>query len=355
MERAMGTDPELTAAKLMLGDAMKPDAMVESAAARRPHLQFLAGDIRANEHPVLLSLHTIFVREHNWWCDRLAERDSSWDDEELFHRARKLVGAEMQAITYNEFLPTLLGPGALPPYTGFDAAVDSGISVLFATACYRLGHSMVHDDVVLSAEGYSVQLAELFFAPEFVDRVGVERWLSRLAYRRIHAIDPRIVDGLREFLFRNREGNGSQQMLDLAALNIQRGRDHGLPDFNHSRQAKGIDLPPVGSFAELTGDPWLTERLEQAYGTIDKLDPWVGALSEKPAEGRRVGDLLHATLVDQFTRLRDGDFYWYEHDPYLDDEDRVCIRDTTLGDIIRRNAGPIDGEPLVVPRHVFQV
>lgn len=353
--RATGTDPQLTAAKLLLGDAMQPDARAVSAAAGPPRLQYLAGDIRANEHPVLLSLHTIFVREHNWWCDRLADRDSSWDDEELFQRARKLVGAEMQSVTYNEFLPALLGTGALGSYDGFDAAVDPGISVLFATACYRLGHSMVHDDVVLSSEGYSVQLADMFFAPEFVERLGVERWLSRLAYRPVNAIDPRVVDGLREFLFRNREGNGSQQMLDLAALNIQRGRDHGLPDFNRCRQARGIDLPPVGSFAELTGDPWLTERLEQAYGQIEQLDPWVGALSERPAEGRRVGDLLHATLVDQFTRLRDGDFYWFEHDPHLDDEDRACVRDTTLGDIIMRNAEPIDGEPLVIPRHVFHV
>lgn len=347
-------DGEQRAAQMVLGPAMDGERTEESEMPARP-VQYLAGDPRANEHCVLTALHTIFVREHNWWCDRLAERDPSLDDDDLFEGARKLVGAEMQAITYNEFLAALLGPGALPAYRGFDPSVDPGISVLFATACYRLGHSLVHDDVLLTPEGYSVRLADLFFAAEFVQRVGVERWLSQLAYRKMHAVDPQIVDGLRDFLFRNLEENGRHRMLDLAALNIQRGREHGLPDFNTCRRADRIDLAPVANFHELTGDPWLAGRLEEAYGTIDRLDPWVGALAERPSEGHRVGGLLHATLVDQFSRLRDGDFYWYENDPYLDGDDCDRVRETTLGDIIRRNAEPVNGERLVIPRHVFML
>lgn len=346
-----GLDSESEAAAKVVGSMIRDDAeMADMEEDLRP---FMAGDVRANEHCVLLALHTVFVREHNRLCDELADRDASWDDEELFQRARKIVGAEMQAITYNEFLPALLGGRAIPAYGGFNHRVDPGISVLFATVGFRLGHSMVRDDVVLTPDGYRLPLAHLFFAHEFVYRLGVEPWLSRLAYRPMLEIDPSIVDGLRDFLFRNREGNGSQQMLDLAALNIQRGRDHGLPDFNACRRTEEFELPHVSSFDALTGDSRLARQLERAYGTIDRLDPWVGALAEQPSEGRRVGDLLHAVLVDQFTRLRDGDFYWYENDPYLDDEDRARVQQTTLGDIIERNTEPLDVGAVVAPRHVF--
>lgn len=350
---AEGSAAAVEAAERMLGRPMDTGAAAERDGEQPGPRLFLAGDDRANEHPVLLSLHTVFVREHNWWCGRLAERDPALDDETLFQEARRRVGAEMQAITYCEFLPALLGDDALPAYTGFDPDVDPGISTLFATACYRLGHSMVRDRIVLGPDDYGLPLADVFFAPEFVERLGVERWLWRLPYRPMQAIDPHVVDGLREFLFRNREGNGSQQMLDLAALNIQRGRDHGLPDFNSCRSNSNFDLPRVPDFDTLTGDDELASRLRKAYGTIDRLDPWVGALCEQPTEGRRVGALLHATLVDQFTRLRDGDAHWYECDPYLDDDDRADIGRTRLGDVLRRTVGPIDGMPFVVPSDVF--
>lgn len=346
-----GPAAAVEAAERMLGRPM--DASADDGGDRPTPRFFLAGDDRANEHPVLLSLHTVFLREHNWWCDELARRDPALDDERLFQEARRRVGAEMQAITYHEFLPALLGPDALPASDGFDPDVDPGISTLFATACYRLGHSMVRDRVVLGPDDYGLGLDQVFFAPEFVERLGVERWLWRLPYRRMQAVDPRVVDGLRDFLFRNRAGNGSQQMLDLAALNLQRGRDHGLPDFNACRSNEAFDLPHVADFDALTGDAEVASRLRKAYGSIDLVDPWVGALAEQPTEGRRVGALLHATLVDQFTRLRDGDAHWFEWDPHLDADDRVTIGRTRLGDVLRRTLGPIDGMPFVIPGDVF--
>ena len=81
---------------------------------------FLAGDVRANEHSVLTSLHTVFVREHNRLCGEIAKKEpqSKGDDEVIYQRARRIVGALMQAVAYNEFLPALLGAGAITPYPG---------------------------------------------------------------------------------------------------------------------------------------------------------------------------------------------------------------------------------------------
>src|SRR6185295_18183444 len=63
----------------------------------------VAGDKRANEQPGLTVLHTAFVREHNRQAARLAGLHPQWDDERLYQEARRVVGAEMQVITYNEF------------------------------------------------------------------------------------------------------------------------------------------------------------------------------------------------------------------------------------------------------------
>ena len=63
--------------------------------------------------------------------------------EEIYQRARMIVGAEIEAITYNEFLPVLIGPNAIPAYTGYHADVNPNISTVFSTASYRMGHTLL--------------------------------------------------------------------------------------------------------------------------------------------------------------------------------------------------------------------
>jgi peroxidase len=88
---------------------------------------FLGGDIRANEQIALTAMHTLFVREHNHHAQRLRDRHPGFSGDEIYEHARAIVAAEIQAITYNEFLPMLLGPGAIPPYQGYRPEVDAGI------------------------------------------------------------------------------------------------------------------------------------------------------------------------------------------------------------------------------------
>ena len=95
---------------------------------------FLAGDIRANEQVGLTAMHTVFVREHNFWADSIRRAEPRLSGDEVFEYARAMVAAEIQAITYREFLPLLLGRRALPPYRGYDPAVNAGIANEFATA-----------------------------------------------------------------------------------------------------------------------------------------------------------------------------------------------------------------------------
>lgn len=296
---------------------------------------FLAGDVRANEQVGLVSMHTLFVREHNWWTDRLADEHPEWNDEQLYQAARQRVVAELQVISYQEFLPTLLGDEAIPEYTGYRADVDPGIGNIFSTASYRFGHSMLSPQLLqLDEYGEPIDsghlaLRDAFFRPDYVIRQGIDSTLRGLAAQLAQEVDTHIVDDVRNFLF-GPPGSGG---FDLASLNIQRGRDHGLPDYNSVRLAYGLE--PVTSFSEITTSTDLQLALEMAYGHVNQIDPWIGGLAEDHRPDSSMGELLTTVLVDQFVRLRDGDRFWYEN--VLDTESIAEVESTTLADIIRRN------------------
>jgi hypothetical protein len=153
--------------------------------------------------------------------------------------------------------------------------------------------------------------------------------LKYLASDRAQEIDTKVVDDVRNFLF----GAPGQGGFDLASLNIQRGRDHGLADYNTVRVAYG--LPKVTSFAQITADTAVQASLQQAYGSVDKLDLWVAGLAERHLPGSSLGATFTRILVDQFSRLRDGDRYWYQN--ALPANAVREVQRTSLTDIIRRN------------------
>ncbi len=299
---------------------------------------FLAGDFRSNEQVGLTSLHTLFVREHNYWADILARYNEELNGDQIYEIARSIVGAEMQIITYEEFLPTLLGPRAIPRYEGYMPDVNPGISNVFATACYRFGHSMLSSQLLRldrrlrEADTGHLDLASAFFNPSVLhEEGGIDPVIRGLIYQPAQEIDTCVVDDVRNFLF-GRPGAGG---FDLAALNIQRGRDHGLGTYNDVRKA--FRLRPARRFADITRNRRLQERLREVYETVEMIDPWVGFLAEDHMRGARVGETLSVVLRDQFTRLRDGDSFWYEN--HLSPELQRLLRTQTLAKIIRRNTG----------------
>ncbi len=295
---------------------------------------FAAGDVRANENIELTALQTLFVREHNFWADKIAAANPSLGDEQIFQRARAIVIGELQAITYNQWLPAILGRGALTPYAGYNANVNPGIANEFSTALFRFGHSMLGDDVeFLGNDGTEVadevSLAQAFFNPELIQQFGIDPILKYLSSDPSSEIDNKVVESVRNFLF-GPPGSGG---LDLASLNIQRGRDHGLADYNSIRAAYG--LPKVKTFADITSDVDLQGKLQQLYGSVDNIDAWVGGLAEDHVAGASVGPLLKAVISDQFQRLRDGDRFWYQ--AAFSGKLLQQISSTTLADIIQRN------------------
>jgi peroxidase len=306
---------------------------------------FVAGDVRVNEQTGLIAIQTLFLREHNFWADLYRSANPDALDEEIYQFARLVVGAEMQAITYREFLPTLLGPGAIKPYRGYKADVNPTISNEFATAAYRLGHSLVSPELLrLDATGAEIEaghlsLADSFFQPQQITEAGIDVVLRGLALGRAQELDEWIIDDMRDMLFGPPGAGG----LDLAALNIQRGRDHGLPSFAAMRAA--LKLRPVTRFQDVNPNRQVVAELDAAYESPADIDLWIGGLAEADRPGSMVGETFHRILVDQFTRLRDGDRFWYEK-TFSSDMVRmihaqtlsvVLHRNTQIGDEVGRN------------------
>jgi hypothetical protein len=299
---------------------------------------FVAGDVRANEQVALTALHTLFLREHNRLARAIRYRNPQMSGEEVYQRSRRIVGALMQVITYQEFLPLLLGEGALPPYAGYDDAVQPGITNEFSTAAYRVGHSMLAPTLLRvnmpGNQKVSTPLRDAFFNPRLIYKGGgVASLLRGLGVQPAQDVDGLMVDGVRNFLFGEPGAGG----FDLASLNIQRGRDHGLPSYNQARASLG--LAPAADFGDLVMEPEWQARFQEVFGDVNEVDLWVGGLAEQHVPGTMVGETFHAILLDQFTRLRDGDRFWYRNDPFFLDDPQLLaeVEATRLVDVIRRN------------------
>jgi len=297
---------------------------------------FVAGDVRVNEQIGLTVMHTLFVREHNWLCDFISKKYPYYSGETVYQMARGIVGAQMQVITYNEFLPALLGDNALRPYTGYKSNTDASVSNEFTTAAYRFGHSTISPTLLRLNRNLdpiskgNLDLKASFFDPSLLTAENdIDPLLRGLATQAHQKVDPYIVDGLRNFLF-GAPGSGG---FDLASLNIQRGRDHGLPSYNDMRGVLGFAR--VSNFSDISSDSEIVNRLASTYNTVDDIDLWVGGLAEDHVQGSQLGELFTKIVSEQFERLRDGDRFYYES--YLGGEWKEWVSKQSLAKIIRRN------------------
>ncbi|MGV9774186.1 peroxidase family protein [Streptosporangium sp. NPDC003464] len=383
----------------------------------KPTRAAVTGDQRANENPALLATQTLFAREHN----RIVSLLPSWvSQQDKFQIARAVVIAEQQYVTYNEFLPTL--GVTLPPYRGYKPKVDATVTNEFATVGYR-GHSQIRPKFRITAETgrYSqatldalkamnidvvvkddeVELAiplgeDAFFNPDLLEMLQLGPMLHGIGLKAQNKNDEQINNLLRSAGF-ELSGNplcGDDPTLpdcvvgvtDLGALDIERGRDHGMPTYNQLRQAYG--LPAKTSFKAITGeasdsfpsDPLLTPgneindpdsmdftqlfdingnpttaeadnatsgvrrtplaaRLKAVYADVADVDAFVGMMAEPHLPGREFGETQLAIWKREFTALRDGDRFFHANDPLLPFIRKVFGIDyrKPLGDIIALN------------------
>lgn len=299
---------------------------------------FVCGDVRSNEHLGLTALHTLFVREHNYWAHVIYKCDPCLCDEEIYQRAKIMVEAEIQCITYNEWLPILLNKGTVHNFPkNYKESINPKISQEFATAAFRLGHSMVSTEVLRMDECGNpiyegdLELKGAFFSPyRICNEGGIEPLLRGYAATHSERLEHKIINDLRNFLF-GPPGHGG---LDLGALNIQRGRDHGIPDYNSVRHHLG--LGKVSSVHEISSNSHTVKALKDGYPEgPDTCDLWVAGLAEDRVKGALVGETFYYIIKDQFQRIKEGDRFWYQR--RLPKPLRRLVECTKLSDIILRN------------------
>ncbi|HEY7579272.1 MAG TPA: peroxidase family protein [Acetobacteraceae bacterium] len=307
--------------------------------------QYVGGDVRAAENPDLTSIDVLFVREHNYWVGQLHSQDPSLSGDRLYAMARAITTAEYQNIVYTEFLPHLLGSDTLTQYQGYNPSVSPQIFEEFSTAAYRFGHSTVSpEETKIANDGLVLEQKDLVAASaeqtsELPLNGGADALLRNLAQDFSQQSSATINPDLRNLLNANPPG----EVGDLAAIDILRERDLGIATLNQTREALG--MTPYSSFDQITSDPTLASELQQAYGSVDQVDLFVGGLAEDPAGGgSMVGPTFQAIIAQQFENLRDGDPSFYLNQgfsPRL----MMQIQNTTLSDLLVRDTDTTAMQP----------
>ena len=374
--------------------AAAPTMAVDGRLLSNPNRATVAGDVRANENISLTATQTLFAREHNRIAGLLP---SSLSSQDRFQLARAVVIAEQQFITYNEFLPAL--GVTLPAYQGYNPNFNPALSQEFAAVAYR-AHSMIHGEIeietntsryssttlnALRAQGVEVEIAGAeialavplgvgFFNPDLVQQLQLGPLLQGIGLEPQYKNEELIDNQLRSVLFKVPVSGNPECLdgptlpecfdgvVDLGAIDVQRGRDHGMPSYNAMRNAYGLSSKT--SFTAITGesteafpaDPLLTRgdeindpncldvvklfdingkpttvdndnavrvvkrcslaaRLKAIYGSVSNLDAFTGMVAEKHVSGSELGELQLAIWKDQFRAARDGDRFFYLNDP----------------------------------------
>ncbi|KAK6180450.1 hypothetical protein SNE40_012602 [Patella caerulea] len=300
---------------------------------------FKAGDARVNVWPGLVTIHTIFMRQHNLIAAELKKLNSSWSDEELFQKTRKIVEAINAHINYYEYLPLVLGPDQMSKYDlnkedlQYDSSVDPSIPNSFSTAAFRFGHLQIPD------KHCGQNLENFYYRTEIVIQEGIRNNAQCLSDEVGQKYGSHPSDAICNHLFE--VGPGASN--DLVALNIQRGRDHGLESLNGFR-TKVCNLSRITNFT----DPKLGnsgEALSTVYAHVDDIELFPGGVAEPSVPGGIVGETFACIIGKTFSDLKKGDRFHYERN-FTQDQLKE-IKKITLAKVICDTTSPGQIQPNV--------
>ncbi|CAG8458196.1 5008_t:CDS:2 [Cetraspora pellucida] len=342
----------------------------------------VSGDLRCSENIQLCTIHTLWIREHNYWAETIArEKPELKDDEAIFQYARKIVIGEYQHVIFEEFLPAALG-FQMPPYSGYDPTRYADTSTHFAGVAFRYGHSNIRPyDLIDGCTGEPFDPHPNFKFPD--------SHLHRLYFMgkavRIPTPTPGLnyTDGLLDYtpvrmltLASGSSGNGVDNLIvsmlrgtasefgltfssslrnmpgvnDLAAMDIARGRLLGLPDYdtfravyhpagsvyNNQSCIRSDTQDSVNCFNVITNNMTIATKLQKIYGKVNQIDAVIGMFAESKGQTTPLPPTITAIIKEEFLRKRSTDRFWYEGSKYTNDEIEL-IKQATMRDIIMRN------------------
>lgn len=389
---------------------------------------YIAGDGRVNENIGLTAVHHVFHEEHNYQVENLKQsivqldtREAvldqtntyahallhewqvntgatdangnyvyangavAWNDDMLFNAAKMTVEMEYQHTAVDQFARTIT-PN-LHEFVGYNSGENATISLDFAQVAYRFGHSTLRESIDLMDPNGSitdhimrVALERAFLSPEKFAAVGAGAIALGMTHQQANEIDEFLTPAMNQGLL--------GQPLDLAAINIARGRDLGVPTLNDMREALHLDryvswadfgnsiqhpdnlvnfiaaysfdgnLARAQAIMGLANDT-IVEGTAEAMGysvqdavdflnntnpllygcdAFNRIDCWLGGLAEVHVTGGLLGETFDTIFVDQIGRLMDGDRFYYlqrlNNIPYGQQ-----IIDEQFKDIIERTTG----------------
>ena len=295
---------------------------------------FLAGDTRANENTALAGMHTIWVRLHNFYARKIEAlgRIAGFTNQFLtiapnapdrntiiFEEARKIVIGIYQHIIYTEFLPRI---AAIPSYEGYKPSVRGEVSNEFTTAVFRFGHTLIRNNFLRLNNDFTRADGPLSLRASFENNTenfqfGIERVMYGLIGSESEEFDNAFSTSIIERLFIPPQEPGFQ---NLAAFNIQRGRDHGLASYLEYRRLCGlpnetqVGSNPFSIFRNTITNPAIIDALQRVYGSPDNhIDLFPAGISEANDGQGLLGRTFGCIMSRTFQALRDGDRFYYEN------------------------------------------
>jgi Animal haem peroxidase len=349
--------------KLRIENGLPPRELEEAAQSARP-------EVASNFWVGLALLHTLFTLEHNAICDRLRREFPGWSDDRLYHKARLINAALMAKIHTTEWTPAIIAhptsryalratwsgivgerlgrrvghlgsgdllsgiPGSKTDHHGFPYALTEEF-----VAVYRM-HPLTPDEYSFRSVAGDELLEERTFpellaghARERLEEIGVANALYSFGIAHPGAIS---LHNYPRFLQRLERPDGSR--LDLAATDILRIRERGVPRYNEFRRL--FRLKPAKTFAELTDDPEEAERIRHAYDDeIERVDLMIGLYAEPKPKGFGFSDTAFRVFILMAARrLKSDRFFTRDYtakmytQPGLD-----WINDSTMASVLLRH------------------
>ncbi len=416
---------------------MAPPATNENAAVGEILMatvgdHYIAGDGRVNENFGLTSIHHVFHEEHNFQVENLkswiyqhdannspvthdglhawqintstqdaqgnyiyangdgtADDVIAWDADKMFEATKLIVEMEYQHAAVDQYARTITP--RIQEFVGYSTGVDSTISLEFAQSAFRFGHSTIRETIdTIDPSGWMLgnvtryALEKAFLNPgEFADE-GVAAITLGLARQQMNEVDEFITPALNQGLL--------GMPLDLAAINIARGRDMGIPTLNDFREGISLarytswddfgknmvhpeslvnfiaaysfggdvakasaimglydgtladgDLNALGytaadALAFMLNNTTVNADLDTARDGFNHIDSWIGGLAEAHVPGGLLGETFDAVFVAQIQSLMDGDRFYYLFRLFgtnLHEE----VNNGQFKDIVERNTG----------------
>lgn len=284
-----------------------------------------SGDDRVDQNPEIFVIEVILVRVHNYIAATLKQINPDWNDEQLFQETRRITIALYQHVVFSQHVPLLIGYYTssryklLPSTNGYsndyDRAVNPQTIAEYSFAAGRTSHSTIKGRIdYLDSNGRptSYLLRNKYFNMQFqLEKNVFLNIVQSFSTTQCSRQDIWGDEEINDWLFHTA---GEKFGLDLASIDINRGRDAGIPTYNSMRQACG--LCKLNNFAEFVSEvmePEDVPKLEALYnGCIDDLDVYTAGLLEKPVAGSMFGPTLSCIMGEAFFRWKVGDRLYYE-------------------------------------------